>query len=99
MGADGKTNIQGSSCGRQVWRPQGKFIELPPFSAAENPNAADILYRRLISEGITVPSCEKAKDVHEALKKGVKFYEKLQVNIDSQCLKCTQCSREINLNY
>ena len=87
MGADGKTKIQGSSFGRQVWRPQGKPIELPPFSAAENPNSADILFRNSRLEGKTLPSGEKAKDVHEALKKGVDYFAQVQVNISSSMFK------------
>ncbi|KAH9190329.1 hypothetical protein AeNC1_007697 [Aphanomyces euteiches] len=78
-GPDGRTRVRGNVCGRQVWRPQGKVVELPPFSAAENMNAGDKLFRHLVLEGKALPPPRKKEgDVEEALKQAVEFYKLLQ---------------------
>ncbi|KDO22939.1 hypothetical protein SPRG_11783 [Saprolegnia parasitica CBS 223.65] len=80
-GPDGKTKVLGDNvCGRQVWRPHGETIELPPFSAAENPNAGDKLFRQLMLKGkkASAPTTPASSNVEEALLKAIDFYQLLQ---------------------
>ncbi|KAF0698076.1 Aste57867_11283 [Aphanomyces stellatus] len=77
-GPDGKTHVKGNVCGRQVWRPKGDVVELPAFSAAENPNAGDKLLRKLMTDGKKLPSAGNENDVEKALRQGVDFFKQLQ---------------------
>ncbi|OQS06246.1 cycloartenol synthase [Thraustotheca clavata] len=80
-GPDGKTKLTGDTeCGRQVWRPQGEVIELPPFSAAENPNSADILFRQLMlkDKKVKTPTKPTSSNVEESMLKAIDFYQLLQ---------------------
>ncbi|OQR92125.1 cycloartenol synthase [Achlya hypogyna] len=80
-GPDGKTKVLGDNvCGRQVWRPQGDVVELPAFSAAENPNSGDKLFRQLQLDGkkVKAPTEAASSNVEDALHKAIDFYQLLQ---------------------
>ncbi|RHY27545.1 hypothetical protein DYB32_006704 [Aphanomyces invadans] len=77
-GPDGKTPVSGNVAGRQVWRPKGDVVELPAFSASENPNAGDKLLRKLLVEGKKIPSGGNGGNIDKALRQAVDYYKLLQ---------------------
>ncbi|RHZ30141.1 hypothetical protein DYB37_011705 [Aphanomyces astaci] len=82
-GPDGKTPVSGNVTGRQVWRPQGDVVELPAFSAAENPNAGDKLLRKLLLDGKKVPTGGNGGKIDKALRQALEYFKLLQVRFSS----------------
>ncbi|RHZ39182.1 hypothetical protein DYB31_009543 [Aphanomyces astaci] len=84
-GPDGKTPVSGNVTGRQVWRPQGDVVELPAFSAAENPNAGDKLLRKLLLDGKKVPTGGNGGKIDKALRQALEYFKLLQVRLVITC--------------
>ena len=79
--------LSGTSAGRQIWyKDDVKSSSVseknrPTFSAAENPNSGDKLFRRIMIskwKGPVPDDKTKPKTAHEAAEKALAFYQMLQ---------------------